>query len=38
LSLVTHDDQLSPKHVREWLSIHEEIVHTTIEIQCCAST
>lgn len=38
LSLVTHDDQLTPKHVRAWLSIHEEIVHTTIEIHRCAST
>lgn len=38
LSLVTHDDHLSPKHVREWLSIHEEIVRTTIEIQRCPST
>jgi len=38
LSLVTHDDLLTPKHVREWLSIHEEIVHTTIEIHRCVST
>ena len=38
LSLVTHDDRLSPKHVREWLSINEEIVHTTIEINRCVST
>lgn len=38
LSLVTHDDLVTPKHVREWLSIHEEIVHTTIEIHRCVST
>ncbi|HQR78321.1 MAG TPA: CDF family Co(II)/Ni(II) efflux transporter DmeF [Burkholderiaceae bacterium] len=38
LSLVTHDQQLSPKEVREWLSIHEEIVHSTIEIHRCSST
>jgi cation diffusion facilitator family transporter len=37
LSLVTHDDQLSPKQVRDWLSIHEEIVHSTIEIHRCAT-
>ncbi len=35
LSLVTHDEQLTPKQVREWLSVHEEIVHSTIEIQRC---
>ena len=35
LSLVTHDRQLTPKRVREWLSVHEEIVHSTIEIHCC---
>lgn len=37
LSLVTHDEQLTPKRVREWLSIHAEIVHSTIEIQRCPS-
>ena len=36
LSVVTHDAQLTPRRVREWLSVHEEIVHTTIEIQHCA--
>jgi cation diffusion facilitator family transporter len=35
LSLVTHDEQLTPTQVRQWLSIHEEIVHTTIEIHRC---
>lgn len=35
LSLVTHDERLTPKQVREWLSIHEEIVHSTIEIHRC---
>jgi cation diffusion facilitator family transporter len=38
LSLVTHDEQLTPTQVREWLSIHEEIVHSTIEIQRFPST
>lgn len=35
VSLVTHDEQLVPNQVREWLSIHEEIVHSTIEVQVC---
>jgi Co/Zn/Cd efflux system component len=35
LSLVTHDERLVPSQVREWLSIHEEIVHSTIEVQIC---
>ena len=37
LSVVTHDEQLTPMQVREWLSVHEEIVHSTIEIQRCKS-
>jgi len=37
LSLVTHEDKGTPTRVREWLSIHEEIVHSTIEIQLCSS-
>lgn len=36
LSLVTHDTALTPNHVREWLSVHEEIQHVTVEIQRCA--
>lgn len=36
LSLVTHDTALVPNRVREWLSIHEEIAHVTVEIQRCA--
>ena len=35
LSLVTHDATLTPAKVRENLSVHEEIVHSTIEIQHC---
>ena len=35
LSIVSHDPGLTPNQVREWLSIHEEIVHATIEIQHC---
>lgn len=37
LSLVTHDELLTPLQVREWLSVHEEVVHSTIEIQRCPS-
>ncbi|MEY4749183.1 MAG: hypothetical protein RIQ60_1397 [Pseudomonadota bacterium] len=33
LSLVTHDAHLTPQQVRAWLAVHEDIVHTTIEIQ-----
>ena len=33
ISVVTHDADLTPARIREQLSIHEEIVHTTIEIQ-----
>lgn len=36
LSLVTHDADLTPERVREWLSVHGEIVHSTIEIHRCS--
>ena len=32
LSLVTADSQLTADAVRSWLSVHEEIVHSTIEV------
>jgi cation diffusion facilitator family transporter len=32
ISLLTKDDSLTPAKVREQLSIHEEIVHVTVEI------
>jgi cation diffusion facilitator family transporter len=32
VSLVTGDSTLTADKVREWLSIHEEIVHSTIEV------
>lgn len=35
LSVLTHDPALTPAQIRERLSVHEEIVHTTIEIQRC---
>ena len=37
LSLVTHDAALTPTQVREWLGVHEEIAHATIEIHRCAA-
>jgi cation diffusion facilitator family transporter len=35
LSLVTRNAALTPRHVREQLARHEEIAHSTIEIQLC---
>ncbi|MGO4332651.1 CDF family Co(II)/Ni(II) efflux transporter DmeF [Cupriavidus sp. 2TAF22] len=34
-SLVTHDNALTPAQVREALSVHEELVHVTVEIHRC---
>ena len=34
-SLVTHDPGLTPAQVRQALSVHEELVHVTIEIHRC---
>jgi len=38
VSLVTHDRELTPETVRGWLSEHEEVAHTTIEIHQCKAT
>ena len=35
ISMVTHDNDLTADHVRAWLAVHEEIVHSTIEINQC---
>jgi|TARA_B100001250_G_scaffold397012_1_gene403642 cation diffusion facilitator family transporter len=35
LAIVTHDSRLTPDDIRRRLSIHEEIVHSTIEINQC---
>ncbi len=35
ISLVTHDTTLTPMRVRERLAQHNEIVHSTIEVQHC---
>lgn len=35
LSVLTHDAMLTPARIREQLAVHEEIVHSTIEIQRC---
>lgn len=37
MSLVTHDAALTPREVRAWLAVHEEIVHATIEIHRCTN-
>jgi cation diffusion facilitator family transporter len=36
LSVVTHDASLTPNRVRDWLSVHPEIVHSTIEVHVCS--
>jgi len=35
LSLLTHDETLTPLQIRDALAIHEEIVHATVEIHLC---
>jgi cation diffusion facilitator family transporter len=35
VSVVTHDPALTPAQVRDWISVHEEVVHTTIEVHHC---
>jgi cation diffusion facilitator family transporter len=35
LSVLTHDEKLTPGQIRNALAIHDEIVHLTIEIHCC---
>jgi cation diffusion facilitator family transporter len=35
LTVVTHDPTLTPAGVREWISAHEEVVHSTIEVHHC---
>ena len=35
LTVVTHDLALTPDAIRQRLAVHEEIVHSTIEIQVC---
>jgi cation diffusion facilitator family transporter len=35
LTVVTHDAGLTADQVRDWLAVHEEIVHSTIEVHRC---
>jgi cation diffusion facilitator family transporter len=35
VSLVTHDPTLTADRVRQWLAVHDEVVHATIEIHLC---
>ncbi|MBI5460570.1 MAG: CDF family Co(II)/Ni(II) efflux transporter DmeF [Gammaproteobacteria bacterium] len=37
VSIVTHNPNLTAERVREQLAVHEEIVHSTIEIQRCCT-
>ena len=37
ITVVTHDRQLTPDALRQRLAVHEEVVHSTIEIQLCPS-
>jgi cation diffusion facilitator family transporter len=36
LSVVTRDPGLTPDRVREWLAVHDEIAHSTIEVHVSA--
>jgi cation diffusion facilitator family transporter len=35
VTVVTHDPALRPETVRDWISVHKEVVHSTIEVQVC---
>ena len=35
LSLLTHDETLTPLNIRDALAVHDEIVHATVEIHRC---
>jgi cation diffusion facilitator family transporter len=35
VTVVTHDPAVTPATVRQWISPHKEVVHSTIEVQVC---
>lgn len=35
VSVVTHDKSLSPDEVRRWIAVHDEVAHSTIEVNVC---
>ena len=35
VSVVTHDNSLNPDRVRRWMAVHDEVVHSTIEVNVC---
>jgi cation diffusion facilitator family transporter len=35
LTVVSHDPRLSAARVRQWIGVHEEVVHATIELHLC---
>jgi cation diffusion facilitator family transporter len=37
VTVVTHDAGITPDTVRQWISAHEEVAHSTIEVQVCAA-
>jgi cation diffusion facilitator family transporter len=37
VTVVTHDAAITPDTVRQWISVHEEVAHSTIEVQVCGA-
>jgi cation diffusion facilitator family transporter len=37
VTVVTHDATITPDTVRRWISVHEEVAHSTIEVQVCGA-
>ena len=35
LAVVSHDAGLTPARVRQWIAVHEEVVHATVEVNHC---
>jgi cation diffusion facilitator family transporter len=35
LTVVSHDAALTAQQVRQWIGVHEEVVHATIEVHLC---
>lgn len=38
LTVVSHDDGLTPTQVRRWIGQHDEVVHSTIEVHACPTS
>jgi cation diffusion facilitator family transporter len=37
VTVVTHDAAITPDTVRQWISVHDEVAHSTIEVQVCGA-